>query len=216
MTPRRRASLPVLLLAVSLTLLSALPASSQELSAVTPAAQSGEGHAAEEGREAGGSGMLSKIINFTILFGGLFLLLRKPIMGLLSQRTKDVSRTLDDAQAARRDAEARMAEARAKVSSLEAELERLRAGAEEEGRREKERIREMAGQEADRLRALAKLEVEAHLKAGVRDLKAYTAELAASLAEERIKARLSASDQAELIDKSIAKLKTLHEESDPR
>ena len=91
---------------------------------------------------------------------------------------------------------------------MEAELGRLGTEAETEGRREKERIREMAGQEAERLRTLARLEVEGHLKAGVRDLKAYTAELAASLAAARLKDRLTAEDQAALIDKSIAKLKS--------
>jgi ATP synthase F0 subunit b len=160
--------------------------------------------------------VIGKIINFVILFGGLFYFLRKPIMRILARRTETIAKTLDEAQAARHEAEARLAEARAKVEALEAELLRLRTEAEEEGRREKERIREMAGQEAERLRALARLEIEAHLKSGVRDLKAYTAELAASLAEARLKARLTAADQSGLIDKSIAKLKTLHEESDPR
>lgn len=209
MTARRRALAPVLFLAAAMAFLSAYPASPQE-------PESASGPAAQESHEGSGSGLTGKLINFAILFGGLFFLLRKPIMGLLTQRTRDVAKTLDEAQAARREAEAQLAEARAKAASLEAELGRLRAGAEEEGRREKERIREMAAQEAERLRSLAKLEVEAHLKAGVRDLKAYTAELAAALAEERIKARLSPADQSGLIDESIAKLKTLHEESDPR
>jgi ATP synthase F0 subunit b len=160
--------------------------------------------------------VIGKIINFAILFGGLFFFLRKPLMAMLNQRTETIAKTLDEAQAGRLAAEARLAEARAKVAALEAELLRLRSEAEEEGRREKDRIREMAGKEADRLRALARLEVEALLKSGVRDLKAYTAELAASLAEARIKARLTEADQAALIDKSIAKLKDLHEESDPR
>ena len=48
------------------------------------------------------------------------------------------------------------------------------------------------------------------------ELKAMTAELAASLAEERLKSKLTPTDQDVLIDKSIDRLKTLHEESDPR
>jgi F-type H+-transporting ATPase subunit b len=195
-----------------------LSAGPQEHAAEKPALHgAGPGPAAEASHEAGGgSGMAGKLMNFAILFGGLFFLLRKPLMAMLAQRTADVTVSLDAALAARREAEARLAEARAKVGALEAVLGRLRTEAEEEGRREKERIRTAAAQEAERLRTLARLEVEGHLKAGVRDLKAYTAELAASLAEERLKARLTAADQAALIDKSIAKLKSLHEESDSR
>jgi F-type H+-transporting ATPase subunit b len=202
-TPRRRSPVACLLLAV-LFVLAAAPA-------VLP-----QEHAAEAASGSGGSGLAGKIINFVLLFGGLFLLLRKPLAGMLAKRTQDVARNLDEARQARREAEARLTEAKAKVAALESELQRTREKAEEDGRREKDRIRELAGQEAERLRSLAKLEVEAHLKAGVRDLKAYAAELAAQLAEERLKARLTAADQAGLIDKSIAKLKTLHEESDSR
>ncbi len=56
---------------------------------------------------------------------------------------------------------------------------------------------------SERIRTLASQEVDGHLKAGVRELKDYTAELAADLAEERIKNRLTAADQAALIDRSI-------------
>lgn len=213
MTPRRR-PLVAGLLALFFILPFVLGAGPQEHAAEKPGPG---GHAAEASHESGGgSGLAGKLINFAILFGGLFFLLRKPLAAMLAQRTSAVAASLDEAQAARRLAEARLAEARAKVEALETELVRLRAAAEEEGRLEKERIRAMAAQEAERLRTLARLEVEAHLKAGVRDLKAYTAELAASLAEERLKGRLTAADQADLIDKSIAKLKSLHEESDSR
>jgi F-type H+-transporting ATPase subunit b len=205
-----------------LTLLFILPlalgAGPQEHTGVKPTRHgAGPEPAADASHEAGGgSGMVGKLINFAILFGGLFFLLRKPLTAMLAQRTAAVAASLDEARAARRDAEGRLAEARAKIQALEAELGRLGTEAETEGRREKERIREMAGQEAERLRTLARLEVEGLLKAGLRDLKAYTAELAASLAEARLKDRLTAEDQAALIDKSIAKLKSLHEESDSR
>ncbi len=202
MTRRRRLSGSCLAAAALLILSLALPALAQE-------------HSVEAAAESGGSGMVSKIVNFAILFGGLFVLLRKPLAGMLGKRSQDVARSLDEARTARREAEARLAEAKAKLAEMESELLRMKEKAEADGRREKERIREMAAQEAERLRSLAKLEVEAHLKAGVRDLKALTAELAARLAEDRLKARLTPAEQADLIDKSIAKLKTLHEESDP-
>ncbi len=160
--------------------------------------------------------MIGKIINFAILFGGLFLFLRKPFLALLDKRTRTIERTLAEATEARAAAERQLEEARRKAAALEAEMIRLKSEAEADGLKEKERIRELAGKEAERLRTLARQEIEAHLKAGVRELKAMTAGLAAGLAEERLKNRLTAADQDALIDKSIDRLKTLNEESDTR
>jgi F-type H+-transporting ATPase subunit b len=166
--------------------------------------------------EGGGSGMTGKIINFAILFGGLFFLLRKPFLVLLEQRTKTIEGTLAEAEEGRRAAEHQLEEARRKAAALESEIARLKIDAEADGRKEKERIRDWTDKEAERLRTLARQEIDAHLKAGIRELKAATAELAVGLAEARLKSHLTAADQAALIDKSIVRLQTLNEESDPR
>jgi len=160
--------------------------------------------------------MIGKIINFVLLFGGLFVLLRKPFLALLDKRTKTIERTLAEATEARAAAERQLVEARRKAEALQAEMARLKIEAEADGRKEKERIRELAEQEAERLRNLARLEIDAHLRAGIRELKAATAELAVGLAETRLKGCLTEADQSALIDKSIDQLKTLNEESNPR
>ncbi len=210
MTSRRR-SASVLLLALVFALPLFLTGAPQEHEAEKTGAQAGE---ASHG--GGGSDMIGKIINFVILFGGLFLLLRKPLGELLTRRTEAIARTLAEAAEARREAERKLEEARIKVAFLEAEIQRLGSVAEADAGREAMRIRELARREAERLQELARLEIDASLKAGIRELKEHTAALAAALAEARIKDRLTPDDQAALIDRSIAKLKTLHEESDSR
>jgi F-type H+-transporting ATPase subunit b len=206
MTRRR---LTVLVLLALLAILTA--ASAQDHAAPV---ESAKGEVAAH--ESGDSGMVGKIINFAILFGGLFYMLRKPLLAMLDKRTKTIEQTLAEATAGRAAAEAQLEEARRKAAALEAEMARLKIEAEADGLKEKAHIRDLAEKEADRLRTLARQEIEAHLKAGVRELKAMTAELAASLAEERLKSKLTDADQAALIDQSIDRLKTLHEESDPR
>ena len=204
---RRRALLAFLLLCF-LPLLAA----AAQAHAVPPKTRSGEAAA----HESEGSGMVGKIINSALLFGGLFFFLRKPFLALLDKRTRTIERSLAEATEARAAAELQLEAARRKASTLEAEMARLKTEAEADGLKEKERIRELAGKEAERLRVLAHQEIEAHLKAGIRELKAMTAELAAGLAEEHLKSSLTEAGQASLIDKSIDRLKTLHEESDPR
>jgi F-type H+-transporting ATPase subunit b len=173
------------------------------------------GMTTEEGAasESGGSGMIGKIINFAILFGALFFFLRKPLSAMLAKKSTEIREALEEARSARVQAEARLAEAHVRVAALEEEVARMKEQAVAEGRAETDRIKSLAEKEADRIRSLAAQEVAVRLQAGVRELKAYTAALATEIAEARIKGRLTEADQSDLIDRSIERLKTIHEES---
>lgn len=168
----------------------------------------------EEGAEAaGGSGLLGKVINFILLFGGLVIILRKPLREFLRKRTETIRALMKDAQTARLEAEAKLDEAGRKIAALEDEVVRMKKNAEAEGLKDKERIRALAAKEESRIRTFAEQEIDLQLKAGIQELKEFTAELAASLAEARIKDKITAKEQSALIDKSIDKLAELHEKS---
>jgi len=170
--------------------------------------------APEEGAEAaGGSGLLGKVINFVLLFGGLVIVLRKPLGEFLRKRTEAIRALMKDSQTARLEAEAKLGEARLKIAALEDEVVRMKKDAEAEGFKDKDRIRALAAKEERRIRSFAEQEIDLQLKAGIRELKEYTAELAASLAEARIKDKITAGEQSALIDRSINKLAELHEKS---
>jgi F-type H+-transporting ATPase subunit b len=164
-----------------------------------------------ESHESGSSGMLGKIVNFVILFGGLTFALYKPAKNFLAKRTEDIRKALDEARAARLNAEGKLEEARQKIAVLEVEVARIRAEAEAEGRKEKDAIRALAENEAQRIRSFAQQEIDFHLKSGIQELKEYTAELATAMAEARMKDTLTAADQSALIDKSLERLAGLHE-----
>ncbi|MHB8055040.1 MAG: F0F1 ATP synthase subunit B family protein [Candidatus Aminicenantales bacterium] len=167
---------------------------------------------AVEHQESGGSGFLPKIVNFVILFGALFYFLRKPLGAMLTRKSNLVRDFLTEARSEREKADARLAEARVQVATLKNEAARLKAQAFTEGKDETVRITESAVKEAARIRTLAAQEVAVRLKAGIRELKEYTAGLAADIAEAKMKARLTEADQVALIDRSIDRLKTIHEE----
>ncbi len=166
--------------------------------------------------ESGGSGFIPNIINFVILFGALFYFLRKPLGAMLTNKSNLVRDLLADARSEREKADAKLAEARTQVETLENEAARLKAQAMTDGRDETARIKETTVKEAERIRTLATQEVALRLKAGIRELKEYTAGLAADIAETKMKARLTEADQVALIDRSIDRLKTAHDESAAR
>jgi F-type H+-transporting ATPase subunit b len=165
-----------------------------------------------ESGEPASSGMLGKVINFAVLFGGLTFALYKPARNFLAKRTRDIQASLDEARDARIQAEARLEEARRKIASLADEIAGFGRAAEAEGLAEKERIKDLAEKEALRIRTFTQQEIDLQMKAGLQELKEYTADLAASLAEARMKDRITPAAQADLIDKAIDRFADLHEE----
>jgi F0F1-type ATP synthase membrane subunit b/b' len=167
----------------------------------------------EGGRPAAPMNFLGKVVNFLILFGGLGFLLHKPVRTLLEKRSADVRRSLDEAHASRVEAEEKRAAAGTRLDGVAAEIGRIKAEAASRGRLEKERIARAADEEGARLRDLAGREIDAQARTAVRELKAFVAEAATSIARERIRKGLTAGDQAALVDKSIERLSRLNEKS---
>ncbi len=159
---------------------------------------------------------IGKVVNFLILFGGLFVLLRKPAKAMLVKRTAAIGDSIAQAETGRTEAESRAAGSRAKAAGLAGEVLALKAAAEAEGKRETERIAKAAREEAERLKKLTRLELEASVRQSVGELKSYAAAKATALARERIRRRLTPQRQAELIDRSIDRLSRIHEKPGPR
>ena len=159
---------------------------------------------------------LGKLVNFLILFGGLAFVLRKPLKAMLAKRTVDIGEAIRDAEGARAGAETKAGESRDKMAGLEGEVRRLKIAAQEEGRRETERIARTAAEEAGRLKKFTRQELEEQVRRGVHELRTYAAARATDLARERIRKRLTPELQADLIDKSIDRLSRLNEKSGPR
>ena len=159
---------------------------------------------------------LGKLVNFLILFGGLAFVLRKPLKAMFAKRTADIGEAIHDAEGARAVAETKAGESLAKVAGLGEEVRGLKIAAEEEGRRQTERIARAAAEETERLKKFTRQELEEQVRRGVLELKSYAAARATDLARERIRKRLTPETQAALIDKSIDRLSQLHEKSGSR
>lgn len=171
--------------------------------------------AAGDGRPSAALEFIGKSINFIILFGGLAYLLAKPLRNFFEKRSQDVERSIKEAETSRREAELRLQETESRLQGLGEEIEKLRENAELEGRRIETKIAQIAEQEAERIRYFARQEVEMLFKAELRELRAYAAELAIKIAEERIRKKMTPRTQSLLINESIERLEELHEKSGP-
>ncbi len=157
---------------------------------------------------------LGKTINFFVLFGGLAYFLFKPLRRFLEKRAKKIVHSLREAKDSRQEAEKKLEKARDRLSRIEEEVMEIREEAEDKGRGAKERIIKEARRESEKIRRFAKEEIEMFTRAGIRELKEHTAELAAAIALERIKSKMTDEDQSIFVDKAINRIEGLYEKSD--
>lgn len=216
----------VLLLAVLLLTLGVVAAvSAQEATAVpageaTVEAPAEEAHgevattAVAEGETGGGiealglnaGYLLAQIINFSIIFIALRLLLWKPILNMLDARTTKIEKGLEDAAVAanaRRNAEV---EAEKITASARAEVGK----AIEEGRLKGEDVRKQvvaeANADAEKIRADARIAAESERDQQLAGLRGQVAAISIAAAQKLIGEALDQKRQQALIDDFFAKV----------
>ena len=167
----------------------------------------------EEHQTSGSGEFLGKVVNFVLLFGGLTLLLRKPLRKFLDNRGTEIAQNLEQTRANREGAEANLNSIQARLNEISLEIQEMNQEAEGEGKDQKDQTLVEARDEAERLKRMAQQEIEMLSFVGGRELREYAAELATLRAEERINDRITLKDQMQLIDESIERLEQLHEES---
>jgi F0F1-type ATP synthase membrane subunit b/b' len=172
--------------------------------------------AEEAGHGRASLDFIGRVINFVVLFGGLFYFLRKPVKAYFDRRVRDAAASLGGAEEGRREAEGKFRQSQVRLTELAVEVQDVKRRAEEAAREEQERIFVAGIEEAARIQGLTAQEIDLQLKAGIKELKAFAIERAVVQAEARLRQRLRAEDQARLIDRSIERLAEIHEKPGPR
>ncbi len=167
------------------------------------------------GQGAGIMEFLGKVFNFLVLFGGLAVLLFKPMRAFLRRRTEDVRRVMEETEAERKEAEKKYEEAARRLDRLASEVEAVKSAAEADGLAEQEKIRRLAAEEAEKIKRLAQADLEAQVRAGIKELKRHAAELAVRRAQEKIREKMTAERQAILIEQAIRDVAAKNEKEHP-
>jgi F-type H+-transporting ATPase subunit b len=152
--------------------------------------------------------MVGKIVNFAILAGTVFYFGRKPIAGYLASRRAQVRSDLVAAEELKTTAAAQIADMDAKLAALPAELDALKARGREEIAAEQQRIRQLAEAERARLLEQAAREIEQRTRVAKRELVEHAATLAVQVARTKIQDQITDADQARLVDRYLAEVKT--------
>jgi len=130
---------------------------------------------------------LCMFLNFAIVFGSLWMVMRKRLPAAFRSRTELIQKRIEEARKTSEEARRRLSEVEGRLSRLDLEITEMRREAEENAREEEKRVRTAADEERQRIVAAAEQEIAMAANAARRDLKSYAAELAVDLAAKKIR-----------------------------
>jgi F-type H+-transporting ATPase subunit b len=149
---------------------------------------------------------VGRVFNLAIVVGLLVWVARKPLANFYASRAESIREQLAEAQRARAEAEARLAEIEARMSHLDQELGEMKVAAEKEAEVEYKRLLEAADEEARKLIGRAKEEIDGITREAYLNLRAHAAELAVSLARQKIQGQITDDDRRRLFENFLAGL----------
>ncbi len=164
--------------------------------------------AAEEGSNPAeaGIGEVFKWINFAIVAGGIGWLCIKKAPAFFAKRAEAITSAIRQATVAKAEADRRLQDAETRLARLDQEVAELRVAAEREAASEGERLRAMTRNEAAKIAAAARAEIEAAERAARFELKALAAKLAVEGAETLLAKQITAKTQDSLFHSFVASL----------
>ncbi len=161
--------------------------------------------AAEEG-EGHGHGSLFRWINFALLAGGLFYVLRRPLEAFFTERSASIHKSLEEGRKALEASQAQLKAVEDKLQHLQEEIAEFKLAAAREMGEERERMRQATALEGEKMLQAARNQMDTAAKAAQLELRLYTARLTVELAEELIRQRLDDAGRRRLVDQFLAKL----------
>ena len=129
---------------------------------------------------------LCVLLNFAVVAGAILWASKKYLPAMFKDRTASIQHAMEEARKTSEEANRRLADIETRLSLLGNEIEEMRVAAENEAAAEEARTKAAAIEDARRIVESAEQEITAAARAARRDLTAYAADLAVSLARKQI------------------------------
>jgi F-type H+-transporting ATPase subunit b len=185
---------------------SRLPSSTGHRKAVSLHGSAAWSAAPDRAQEGEGHENLYHWINFILLAGALVYLGRKPLEAFFAQRSENVRKALEEGRKALETSQAQLKAMEEKLRHLEQDIEAFKASAVREMEAQRERLRQAAAAEAEKIRDFARVQMDAALRAAKLELKNYAVQQAIEQAETMIRQRLDDTGRARLFGRFVSGL----------
>jgi F-type H+-transporting ATPase subunit b len=129
---------------------------------------------------------LCVLLNFAVIAAAIIWFSRSSLPQMFRNRSEAIRKAMDEARRASEEASRRLSEIEGRLSRLDSEISAMRTSAEQEAAAEEQRIRAAAQEDKRKIVEGAEQEIAAAAKLARRELTAFVADLAVSLAEKKI------------------------------
>jgi F-type H+-transporting ATPase subunit b len=153
-----------------------------------------------------GMDMVYSIINFVLLVALFIYLYRKNASGAFAKRSLDVKLEMEEAAEAKKKAEAKFQEYQARINNLDKEIAAIRALSNEDAAKDRGLILDEARKQATRMVEQAELTAKQEIESAKRELRREAADLAAGMAEEKVRKSTTSEDQKNWVTSYIDKI----------
>jgi len=147
-----------------------------------------------------------RVMNFAVLIGALFFLLRKPVSQALNGRIEGIKTELEELEAKKKEAEKKLVQYNEQIASLHNEAEKILAEYKKQGEAARDRIIEVSKIAAAKLEEQAKRTIENEFKNAKVKLQEEIIEKALVRAEKLVKEKITSEDQNRLVDEYLDKV----------
>jgi F-type H+-transporting ATPase subunit b len=149
------------------------------------------------------SGLIAQLVNFFILFGILFLLLYKPVMRMLRERSEKIKGSMEQAEQIKESLAQTEQQVREQVEAARRDGQSIVAQAGQIGEQLKDAARQEARQEAEVIVARARVEIDRERDAAIDKLRRQFTDLAIMAAEKVINETLDKERHRRIIDEVL-------------
>jgi F-type H+-transporting ATPase subunit b len=148
-------------------------------------------------------GLITQIVSFVILFAVLKMLLYKPILKMLEQRSQKIQDSLESAERVSKEAASQQEEMQGQIEAARTEGQQLIAQAREVADRFREEELAKARVDIDNERTRATANIQRERDAAIEDLRREFASLAITAAERVIERSLDDSAHQDIINRVL-------------
>lgn len=152
---------------------------------------------------------LFKEINFLILIGLLFFLLRRPVREYFASRASSIRVAVDEARRAYSLASDEHEKISGRLQKIDEEREELFRAFREEGEIERKKILEQADEFREKLKGDVQKVAASELKRAKEELKTQSIQLSKELAVKMLKEKLSEKTEAKLASSTIEQIRRI-------
>ena len=153
--------------------------------------------------------LLAQIVNFTILFGLLYMVAYKPVMKMLDERSRKIKESMEQTEFIKEQAEHAEEETKKRIEDAGKEGQEVIARAVRTGEEVRQQAQQEARGDAESLIARARTEIQRERDEAIDDLRREFADLTILAAEKVIDRSLDREAHRQLIDKTLEESESL-------